>query len=242
MSPEPARKLNSGTGVAAAPAGFPTTGTPPGAWRGAGRAQRFGATVRSDRWWLVPLIQALGLVALLGYANYAAILGQAHYHYVADGRDYLSPFYSPYIHPAWLPAWLSPALLILVFPLGFRATCYYYRKAYYRSFFADPIACAVGEGRKSYCGEVKFPFLLQNLHRYFLYAALVFLIFLWIDVVRAFIFTETVQEAIGRVRVEGGQLISAMIRQHAVGERHYFGVGVGSLAILFSTGMLTLYT
>ena len=29
----------------------------------------------------------------------------------------------------------SPALLILIFPLGFRLTCYYYRKAYYRSFW-----------------------------------------------------------------------------------------------------------
>src|SRR5262245_57045226 len=245
MSPEPQRKLSAASTAAAAPApprGVPATGTPPGSWRGAGLQQGFGASERTDAWWFIPVIQAIGLLILIGYANYAAFLGAAHYRFAADGRDYLSPFYSPYIHPAWLPAWLSPALLILVFPLGFRATCYYYRKAYYRSFFADPIACAVGEGRKSYCGEVKFPFLLQNLHRYFLYAALVFLVFLWIDVVRAFIFTETVQEAIGRVRVEGGQLISAMIRQHAVGERHYFGVGVGSLAILFSTGMLTLYT
>ena len=32
-------------------------------------------------------------------------------------------------------------------PLGFRATCYYYRKAYYRAFFLDPPACAVGEPR-----------------------------------------------------------------------------------------------
>ena len=214
------RKWSSGAAVAAPPdgPGLPATGTPRGAWRGAGADQRFGETERKDNWWLTPVAQALGLVVLIGYANYAAILGAGHYHFVADGRDYLSPFYSPYIHPAWLPAWLSPALLILVFPLGFRTTCYYYRKAYYRSFFADPIACAVGEAKsKGYCGELKFPFILQNAHRYFLYAALVFLVILWIDVIKAFIFK-------------------------AADGSHYLGVAGGSLAILASTGTLTLYT
>ena len=169
MAAEPQRTLSRGAGVAGAPDrphGLPSTGTPPGAWRGAGADQTFGATERKDRWWLIPVVQALGLVILIGYANYAAILGPAHYHYLENGRDYLSPFYSPYLHPAWLPAWLSPALLILVFPLGFRTTCYYYRKAYYRSFFADPIACAVGEARpRGYRGETQFPFILQNIHR-----------------------------------------------------------------------------
>ena len=197
----------------AAAAGLPATGTSPGGARGQGYGLALGATERKDAWWFIPALQALGLVILIGYANYAAFLGPAHYHYVAAGRDYLSPFYSPYIHPSWLPAWLSPALLILIFPLGFRATCYYYRKAYYRSFFADPYACAVGEARsKGYCGELKFPFILQNLHRYFLYAALVILVILWIDVVRAFI-------------IDGR-----------------FGAGIGSFAILASTGSLTLYT
>ena len=222
MAAEPQRTLSSGAGVAVAPdrpRGLPATGTPPGAWRGAGAAQTFGATERRDRWWLIPLAQALGLVILIGYANYAAILGPAHYPYIANGRDYLSPFYSPYLHPGWLPAWLSPALLILVFPLGFRTTCYYYRKAYYRSFFADPMGCAVGEARsKGYCGEAKFPFILQNLHRYFLYAAMVILVILWVDVVKAFIF-----------------------RDPASGEA-FLGIGGGSLAILASTGTLTLYT
>lgn len=222
MSPEPQRKLSSGAGAA--------TGTPAGAWRGAGDRQRFGDTERTDRWWLIPVTQAVGLLLLIGYANYAAILGADHYHYVANGRDYLSPFYSPYIHPAWLPTWLSPALLILVFPLGFRATCYYYRKAYYRSFFADPLACAVGEpNAKAYCGEVKFPFILQNLHRYFLYAALVFLVILWIDVIKAFIFTEPLTT-------------TGVVAHGQTGASHYLAIGGGSLAILASTLTLTLYT
>ena len=211
MSTRSSRAWSSGAGAAsAAPDLPPGTGTPPGGARGAGYGERFGATERIDAWWLIPLLQALGLLVLIGYANYAAFLGAAHYHYVENGRDYLSPFFSPYLKPWWWP--LSPALLVLIIPLGFRATCYYYRKAYYRSFFADPLGCAVGEPRKGYLGETRFPFILQNLHRYFLYAAIVILGFLWIDVVRAFTFA-------GR-----------------------FGMGGGSLAILASTVLLTFYT
>ena len=219
MSSERNRTFASGAGTVATPTGgLPHTGTAPGKHRGQGQAERFGQTERTDNWWFKPVLQAAGLGVLLLYANYAAFLGQAHYHYVENGRHYLSPFYSPYLHPAWLPGWLSPALLILIFPLGFRTTCYYYRKAYYRSFFADPVACAVGEVRsKGYCGELKFPFILQNLHRYFLYAALVILVILWIDVIKAFIFADP-------------------------NGSHYLGIAGGSLAILASTGTLTLYT
>ncbi len=43
----------------------------------------------------------------------------------------------PGSHPGTVITWwtISPALLILIFPLGFRLTCYYYRKAYYRGFW-----------------------------------------------------------------------------------------------------------
>src|SRR5574337_1038726 len=64
---------------------------------------------------------------------------------------------------------LSPAFLILWIPGGFRATCYYYRKAYYRSFFGLPPGCAVRDVSKSYSGETRFPFVLQNIHRHFLW-------------------------------------------------------------------------
>ena len=103
--------------------------------------------------------------------------------YEVDG--YLSPFFSPLIHPDWMPTWFSPAILILWIPLGFRTTCYYYRKAYYRSYFADPPACAVGEPtvHKKYRMETAFPFILQNLHRFFLYLAFVPLFFLWLDAI-----------------------------------------------------------
>ena len=116
--------------------------------------------------------------------------------------------------PSWFPTWLpfSPALLILPFPALFRFTCYYYRGAYYKAFWADPPSCAVGEPRKGYTGEHGLPLILQNVHRYFLYAALIFLIFLWRDVYDGFNFNG------------------------------HFGIGVGSFVLLANTTLLTLYT
>jgi len=209
------RKWSSGTAAAGAPGSL----SRPGDHRGSGYDQPFGATERKDAWWVAPLAQAIGLGGLGLYATWAAAQG-SHYLFTEGGRDYLSPFYSPVIKPSWLPSWLSPAFLILWMPLGFRATCYYYRKAYYRAFFADPPGCAVGEPRKGYLGETKFPFILQNAHRYFLYLAILILVFLWWDVIRATNF-------------------------HVVGKdgvRTAFGIGGGTLAILASTGFLTFYT
>ena len=74
----------------------------------------------------------------------------------------------------------------LVFVLGFRLTCYYYRKAYYRAFWRSPVACAVREPHASYSGETRFPLLGQNLHRYFWYAAVLVAILLSYDVTQAF--------------------------------------------------------
>ena len=113
------------------------------------------------------------------YATWAALQNANYY-----AAPYLSPFYSPclaancaHVTLPLIGSWwnLSPAFLILWIPRGFRATCYYYRKAYYRSFFRSPPACAVPDAAKSYTGETRFPFLLQNLHRYFFYLSLVVL-------------------------------------------------------------------
>ena len=165
-----------------------------------------GTSMRRDAWWveLVPVIVVLGAFSV--YATWRAFENDFY-----EWGPYLSPFYSPLIKPSWWP--LSPALLILGGPLGFRATCYYYRKAYYRAFFLHPPACAVGEGRSHrYRGETAFPLILQNLHRYFLYIALIFLIILWYDAIHAFWFN-------GR-----------------------FGIGVGSLVLLANIILLSLYT
>ena len=177
------------------PAGSTTTG------------RHLGETMRRDTWWLelLPVVVLLGTFGI--YATLRAFEGTYY-----EWGPYLSPFYSPLIDPhhRWWP--FSPALLILIWPLGFRVTCYYYRKAYYRAFFLDPPACAVSEHRKHrYRGETAFPFILQNLHRYFLYVGFIFLFFLWRDAFRAFFF-------------EGG-----------------IGVGVGSLVLSFNVVLLTTY-
>jgi hypothetical protein len=169
---------------------------------------RLGGTLRRDAWWveLLPVWILLGGFGI--YATLRAFEGKFY-----EWGPYLSPFYSPLIDPQhhWWP--LSPALLILAGPLGFRATCYYYRKAYYRAFFLDPPACAVSEpANRKYKGETAFPFILQNVHRYFFYLALVFLAFLWYDAIVAFDF-------------DG-----------------HFGIGLGTLIMLLNIIMLTLYT
>ena len=61
----------------------------PSAPRGEGYGLPFGATERTDAWWFIPVLQALGLLVLIGYANYAAFLGADHYHYVEQGRGLL---------------------------------------------------------------------------------------------------------------------------------------------------------
>jgi hypothetical protein len=156
----------------------------------------FGETTRRDRWWVQPLLVFVGFGLFLVYATWAALQGE-HYTF----GPYLSPFYSPELWghsphawfgalPSWWPAWLpySPAYFILWAPAGFRMTCYYYRGAYYKAFWADPPACAVGEPRKGYIGDSNWPLRIQNIHRYFLYVAVLFIGMLTWDAIKAFWF------------------------------------------------------
>ncbi|MDQ6829462.1 MAG: succinate dehydrogenase [Gemmatimonadota bacterium] len=181
--------------------------------------------MRRDAWWVQPLVTAIILTSFIVYATWAAFQN-AHYTF----GPYLSPFYSPEIFgdsphawfgpkPAAWPGWLpfSPALLILPFPGLFRVTCYYYRGAYYKAMWADPPNCTVAEPRKRYWGEQRFPLIVQNIHRYFLYFALLFLIFLTLDVWKAMWFTD------------------------AAGVRH-FGIGIGTLILALNVVLLASYT
>ncbi len=185
----------------------------------------FGETSRPGAWWLTPSAVFLALGAFVVYATWAAFQG-ANYWW----GPYLSPFYSPEIwgpsphawfagRPAWWPAGLvfSPALLILWAPGGMRLTCYYYRGAYYKAFWADPPSCAVGEPRKRYLGERHFPLILQNVHRYFLYISLFFIVILARDAWEAFWFADA-----------------------ATGARH-FGIGVGSIVLTMNAILLGGY-
>jgi hypothetical protein len=155
------------------------------------RAAIAARTLRTDRWWLQPLLTVVALVLFIIYSTFRAF--QNAYYFA---EPYISPFYSPCLTTACEgdtfpklftgPSWISPALYILVVPLGFRLTCYYYRKAYYRSFWLSPPACAVAEPHRRYTGETRLPLLGQNLHRYFFYAGLVFNVILTYDAVLAF--------------------------------------------------------
>jgi hypothetical protein len=186
----------------------------------------FGETYRRDAWWVQPVVVFVILGSFVVYATWAAFQN-AHYTY----GPYLSPFYAPELwgdsphawfgpKPGWWPGWLpfSPALLILPFPGLFRFTCYYYRGAYYKAFWADPPSCAVGEPRKAYRGEHSFPLIIQNIHRYFLYIAVVFLFLLSWDVWKAMWFTDP-----------------------ATGQTT-FGIGLGTLLLALNVVLLTSYT
>jgi len=139
-----------------------------------------GNTSRKDNWWAEPALVAFVFTLFGIYAT-----GRAFENNFFEVGPYLSPFYSPLVQVPGMPAWFSPALWILPFPLAFRATCYYYRKAYYRAYFASPPACTVGVLKgKGYTGEYKFPFVLQNLHRYAFYTAVPIIGILWYDALK----------------------------------------------------------
>lgn len=188
--------------------------------------RRFGETLRNDLWWLPNVPVFILLSAFVAYATWAAFQNA----YYTSG-PYLSPFYSPELFgdsphaifgpkPAWWPGWLpfSPALVVLPFPALFRFTCYYYRGSYYKAFWQDPPSCAVGEPRSRYRGERSFPLILQNVHRFFLYAAVVFLFILAYDAYKGFWFTDPLTGA------------------------RRFGIGLGSLIMAANITALTLYT
>lgn len=188
--------------------------------------RRFGETARRDLWWVQPLAVFAILAAFVVYTTWASFQGE-HYH----SGPYLSPFYSPELFgesvhswfgpkPGWWPLWLpwSPAFLILWAPAGFRLTCYYYRGAYYKAFWADPPSCTVGEPNRRYRGEHSFPLIAQNLHRYFLYLAFPFLVFLTYDVWKATWFADPVSGEVS------------------------FGIGLGTLVLAANVTLLGGYT
>ncbi len=194
-----------------------------------GHEPGFCKTKRTDNWWAGPGITFFVFSLFVVYTTWA--LWQAKHYYAAP---YLSPYYSPVLFtdptalgsapvdhawfgawPSWWPSFIpkSPAMFILIFPLSFRMTCYYYRKAYYRSFAGSPPGCAVGPlaGKRKYNGETKL-LLIQNLHRFALYAALAFIFLLGWDALISF--------------QRDGQL----------------GIGVGSIILTINVVLIASYT
>jgi hypothetical protein len=187
----------------------------------------FGETQRRDWWWVESMLVVLVFGGFIVYTTWAGIQNE-HYTF----GPYLSPFYSPELYgasphawfggpqPGWWPAFApySPAFLILAFPALFRFTCYYYRGAYYKAFWADPVSCAVGEPRgTSYWGERWLPLVLQNVHRYFAYFAVIFIVILSYDVYLA-------------------------TQWPAAGGGTEFGIGVGTLVMLLNVLLIAGYT
>ena len=188
----------------------------------------FASTRRVDTWWLAPTSTAAGLIIFFGYLTIRAF--DARYVWYAP---YISPTVAPPLFtpasgypgavpvdhawfgafPSWWPSFLpqSPAFFLPAFAIAFRATCYYYRGAYYKAVFLTPPSCAVRGVQRRYRGETAL-LLVQNLHRYTLYAALFLLVCLW---------------------WEG---ISAFFRDGK------FGIGVGTVIMVVNAALLTGYT
>ena len=188
-----------------------------------GRASVGTRTLRTDAWWRSPLVTMIGLSI---WVLYALIRTLTQRYYFVEEYHYLSPFSSPCVSASCVPAardfgtWFGEfppfipfAILVLPFLLGFRLTCYYYRKAYYRAFWRSPAACAVPEPHRKYSGETRFPLILQNAHRYFFYAAIVVSLINTYDAARAF------------TGADGG-----------------FGIGLGTIIMVTNVVLLWLYT
>ena len=191
----------------------------------------FGKTDRMDDWWKGPTAMAAYLGIMIVYSTWRGFMeadfwifeefGRSAGNIESQGSHTLSPLFSPLIYPdeaSWVPEelwWMSPAMFILIFPAGFRGTCYYYRKAYYRAFFQQPTGCAVSKPWNEYSGETGL-LLVQNLHRYFMYVALIYLPILSYDVWLSVNFHGT--------------------------DVHAYGVSIGSLVLLINLILLTGYT
>jgi hypothetical protein len=165
-----------------------------------------------SNWWVQPVAIAVGFTLFVIYAFWSVATGKLIHGWQTG--PYLSPFYSPLLKFGWWP--LSTAFLVAWIPLAFRGTCYYYRKAYYRAYFWDPPACAIAAGpekhQRHYTGERRFPWILNNFHRFFLYLAVIVLVILWIDAINAFHY------------------------------KNGFYIGVGSVLMLVNVVLLTCYT
>jgi hypothetical protein len=160
------------------------------------RAQISQKTLRTDSWWQSPALTAVLLAIWVTYATVHVFIGK---YYFVPRYHYLTPFYSPCVSGectpgspslgTWigsLPPIIPYAFVSLPFVLGFRLSCYYYRRAYYRAFWRAPAACAVREPHKTYTGETRFPLLGQNLHRYFWVVVVLVSVLNTYDVAQAF--------------------------------------------------------
>ena len=205
----------------------------------------FGETMRTDAWWLQPVVVFVVFTSFVIYSTWAAFQGSNYY-----SGNLLSPFYSPLIwgdpahsftgalEPGWWPSFLpvfSPAFVILWAPVSFRLTCYYYRGAYYKAYWPGPSSCSVGTPRKAYMGERHFPLILQNAHRYTLPFALLLLVFLSHDAWKALWFetglgSEEVGLSVGTIVLTANVVLLGGYTFGCHSLRHLIGGGIDKLA------------
>ena len=181
----------------------------------------------------------MGTALFLGSLTVYAVWAGFQTSHFATG-SYISPLYSPCVaadcgsraNVVIIGSWWkwSPALLVMAVPIGVRATCYYYRKLYYRSFWLSPPACAVAEPHARYSGESRFPLVLQNAHRYFWAASVLVAAMLTLDSVNAFRQPGGIGVGVGTVFIalNAAAFWAYLLSCHAC--RHLVGGGLRSQA------------
>ena len=76
----------------------------------------------------------------------------------------------------------------------------------------------MGEPRKTFLGERSFPLIIQNIHRYFFYLAVLFIVLLSYDAWLGMWFTD------------------------ALTGKEHFGIGVGTIVLILNAVFLAMYT
>lgn len=134
---------------------------------------------------LEPNLRLYSFIVLLGVALFALIEFP-----VKPFQGYIDPFY-------------SPTILIIPIIALFRLTCYAFREDTNRHVFSHPNACAASirldAKAREYTGENSTIFKIENLHRYFMYGALVILPFFYYDLYVSLTYTGALLLRLGSV-------------------------------------------
>ncbi len=190
------------------------------------------STWRLDNWWAQPIVLMISLAVFVVYASYRVWTMGTDVIVAHHGYHYQSPFVATNI-THWIPGSLIevapflayPGMLLLPFAGGFRFTCYYFRRAYYRSFVARPGACSTEAWKgKEYKGEKRL-LVFQNLHRYFFYIALVLWVLHVIAWVKDIFYGGNIYIGIGTIlllidiALLGGYVLGCHAFRHLIGGR-----------------------
>ena len=188
----------------------------------AGRAQISARTLRTDRWWLPPLLTFAGLTAWVAYATVRAFMQSD---YFVEQYNYLTPFYSPCVSRAACPrprtsasscptcSWLPVRGADAAVPAAVPADLLLLPQGLLPGVLAVAAGLRGGRAARQYTGETRFPLIGQNLHRYFFYAAVIISVINTYDAIYAFVRTD--------------------------GE---FGFGLGNVILLVNVVLLWAYT